>query len=153
MRLRTKLIVAAVPLAAVTVVGTIVAIKRHRRRKRGRRIPDFAREAIEDMLKVRSEDFISSELGNSLFQKKLEKLTDRQLIVLLALVELGVVVRRRGIDPNRPTAVELDATRHEFERLLNMSPDRKSLLARLGSFGFEVFSNSLRAATTVLSRA
>ena len=152
---RNKYLLIGAPIVAGVAMGAVavILVRRHRRHKRGRFMPEDVRGAMEDMLKVQASEFTIGELGQSLFQRKLEKMTDKQLITLFALVEVGRLVRSRGIDVRRPSAVEIDAAKREFDRSSKLDISRESLISRLGELNHTSFINALRSAFAILQRA
>ena len=102
MRFKTKVLLVAVPAAAVVVAGTAVAVGLHIRRSRRKRessfLPDEVRSSLEDLCLLKGEDFVPDKMGNSRYQRKLEFLTDRQLIGVYVVLNAVKVLHDRGVN-------------------------------------------------------
>lgn len=141
MRLKTKILLVAIPTAAIVATGTVIAVGLHihrlHRKKAAAFLPDEVRNALEDLCRLKAEDYAPDKLGTSLYQRKLNTLTDRQLIGVYLLIKTAEVLHSRGVNIHHLTK---DDVRTEVTRLRDAAHDRhdrRALLARLGSIGAE----------------
>ena len=171
MKLRTKIAMIAVPAAALGAFATITVVRtvrKHRRRKarhaafkrpnpvvavaRGHVVPAQTREQVEELLRLRGEDFVPEGIGTSLYQRRLGKMSDKELLALFALTQVGAYAREHGVDPLHPS----DEAKAEAARLFKGvaagdEQTRSELLGHLGAFGRDMLGDSLRLAKAVLS--
>ena len=162
MKLRTKVVAIAVTSAAVAAVGAFVVVHTLRKRTKERVAlarkpsshpsPREAREQVRELLRLRGEDFIPDGLGTSLYQRRLNTMNDRQLLILLALTQVGVYIREQGVDPLHPSE-EAKAEAKELFRGVVKGDDeaRSELLAKLGAMGGDVVKELLRGAMALLT--
>lgn len=140
MRLKTKIMLVAVPAAAVALTGTLVAVHVRRRIKRKREASSFlsadVRDAVQGLCSLKGEDYLPDSLGSSLYQRRLESLTDRQLIGVYVLIKVAEVLHARGVSFQQLSREEL---MHEAIALRAKARhhDRRDLLKLLGSLGKE----------------
>lgn len=133
MRIRMRYV--AVGAAAAGVVATISvhaiirAIRKHHKRVLNRKM----RRIMTDVLAMRGEDFIpGGELGMSLFRSRIDRLDDKQLAALFALVQVGFFVKASGIDPLHPTKEQIKSAVEKYLFEERFAPDsRNKLLGEL----------------------
>ena len=135
MKLKTKaIIVGAVGIGVVVVAGTAAAIRAIKRRSRSvldRKI----RTALADIVRMHSKDFVSADgEEKSLFMHYIDKLDNKQLVALCALVQVGYFIKVSGIDPLHASKEEVEKAARKFlveERLAPIT--RTELLSSLDS--------------------
>lgn len=156
MRLKTKLILAAVPTAAAVIAGTaIVVIHKHRKKRRKTRedykvfMSDNVRHSLEELCKLNSEDFIPDGLGSSLYQRRLETLGDAQLLGVYVAVKLVEVLRGEGLSAKNLSKKDLKGRASLVRSIVSKSYTRQDLLVRLGSIGVKTVQSMLRDALTI----
>jgi hypothetical protein len=147
MRLKTKIIIATVPVVVtVTAVAVRVITKKlipeHKEKKMI--LPGEVRAGIEEIIWLKAEDFVPDGLGTSLYQRKLSTMSDKQLIGIYAIVKVGDVMRQRGVDPHMPTIREVDEAIKELRAMTATKQGRREILSELGSIGFEVAQGAMR---------
>jgi hypothetical protein len=136
MRLKTRIALVAVPVAAAVVAGTVVAVRVRLRRKKARQfLPGDLRDSVEELLRLKGGDFVPDGLGTSLYHRNLSQMTDRQLLSVYALVKAGEVLRSQGVINRRPTRAELMAASDEFHVAFSNKQGRDELLRTLEKFG------------------
>jgi hypothetical protein len=141
-------VVVAVPIT-VAAVG-ISLIKRHMRKKseKGRKgrhlLPDNAREPIEELLLLKGQELVPDKLGKTLLERKLDSMSDRNIILLYALVKVGEVIQARGISVHGASKEDVHEALATFSDVTSKSHARKDLLAELARFGFEVWCSMLQ---------
>ncbi len=147
MRLKTKLLLVAVPTAAVISTGALVVLGLHfrklRRKQESSFLPSEVRGSLEELCLVKAEDFAPDKFGSSRYQRKLESLTDRQLIGVYVVINAAKVLRDRGVDPRQLSKEDVI---HEVSQLRNAvhgKHDRRELIKRLGSFGVDTARSML----------
>ncbi|MBO7675214.1 MAG: hypothetical protein J6S63_09420 [Atopobiaceae bacterium] len=151
MRFRTKVALAAAPVAAAVVVGTVVAVRVRMRKKRMRQfLPEGLREAMEELLRLKGDDFVPDGLGTSLYHRKLARMSDRQLLGAYALVKAGEVLRRKGVIERKPTRAELKAAADEFQATISKERSREELIRSLEKLGGAMLLEITRDALTYL---
>ena len=154
MRLKTKIMLAAIPAAALALTGTIIVVHVRRRRQRKREASSFlspdVRDALQGLCSLKGEDFVTDGVQSSLYQRRLESLTDRQLIGVYILIKLAETLRARGISLRGLSTEELVSEAITL-RAAAHNHDRHDLIKTLGSFGLEtargVFDDALLLAS------
>ncbi|MBR3235900.1 MAG: hypothetical protein IKG11_09830 [Atopobiaceae bacterium] len=139
MRLKTKLMLVAIPTAAVVVAGTAVAVAIHIKRKRRKInssfLPEDVRNSLQDLCSLKGEDFVSDGVKASLYQRRLESLTDKQLIGVYVLIKAAEVLRGRGIDIHDLSKEDVVSEVSMLRDAAHNKHDRRELLSALGSIG------------------
>lgn len=141
MRLKTKITIAAVSAAAITAAGVVVAVRVHQRRCRRKEASSFltadVREALQGLCSLQGEDFVSDGLGSSLYQRRLESLTDKQLIGVYVAIKVAEALRARGIDARQISKEDLLNEVGSLRKITRNKKDRRELIRRLGLLGAE----------------
>ena len=135
MKLKTKaIIVGAVGIGVAVVIGAtaaIKAIKKHSKRVLDRKV----KTTLADIVRMHSNDFIAAEgESESLFMHYIDKLDNKQLIALCALVQVGYFIKVSGIDPLHASKEDIEKAARKFlieERLAPIT--RNELLSSLNS--------------------
>ncbi len=156
---KIKLIVTAVVVAVPIAVGAVgvALIKRRLSKKaeqgrKGRKLlPDNARVSIEELLMLKGQDLVPDKLGKSLLERKLDSMSDRNIILLYALVKVGEVLRSRGVSVRGASKEDVHEALATFSNITSESHSRKDLLAELGRFGFEVWCSMLQDGLTLVA--
>lgn len=155
MRLKTKLIIAGVSVAAAAITGAVVVVRKKRQSKKNQKkkhqkkkqksslLTEEVRVSVEELLRLKGEDFVPDGLGTSLYQRKLGTLTDRQLMGVYALVKTGEVLRQRGVDLRSMSKADVDEVVSGLRMALDNKEDRHELILRLEEFGADVFKSML----------
>ncbi|MDO4805936.1 MAG: hypothetical protein Q4A07_01675 [Coriobacteriales bacterium] len=141
MRLKTKITIAAVSAAAITVAGVVVVVRVHRRRHRRKEASSFlsadVRDALQGLCSLQGEDFVPDGLGSSLYQRRLESLTDKQLIGVYVVIKVAEALRARGVDVRQISKEDLLNEVGLLHNVTHNKSDRRELLRRLGLLGAE----------------
>ena len=157
MKLKTKLIMAAVPVASLAVAGAVVgvgaALAKRRRKRAASFMPEEVRAALEQLCSLNSAAFLRDGLGSSVYQRKLGSLTDRQLVGVYLMVKLASTLRDRGVDLRLLTPTQLKGEMGLIHGTLQKRASRTELLHELGSIGAETALSILGDALTVASVA
>ena len=134
------IVAGVVTLGAAAVGAYIVKKKIEKRRKKSRRIlPDDVREMMSELIKLEVEDYVptklaSGGLGKSLFIRTIEKGTDKQLMALFAIVQVGYFMKASGINPQSVTEDQANQVASKFASELAGAPtNRAALLGELDS--------------------
>lgn len=131
MKLKTKaIIVGAAGIATVAGVAFVVrAVKRRARKVLDRKL----RKSLMEIVKMRGEDFVpGGNLGQSLFRRYIDKLDNKHLVALCALVQVGYFIKVSEIDPRHPSKEQIAQAVNKFmveERLAPLG--REDLLTAL----------------------
>lgn len=133
MKLKTKVMIAGTT-GLVIASGVIIAVRIVKRRVR-RVINRKLRRALEEIAKMGNEDFMpGGMLGQSLFRRYIEKLDNRQLITLCALVQVGHHLKMEGVDPLHPSKSQIQKAVEKFHIEERLAPlTRTDLLDALDS--------------------
>ena len=152
-----KVIVAAVPVVAVAVVGGVAAAVLHLRQKRRKEASSFlsaeVRNALQTLCSLKGEDFIPDSLGTSLYQRKLDSLTDGQLIGVYVVIKLVEVLRGRGVDFRNLSKDNLAGEVLSLRDATHSFGNRRDRLLWLGSFGADAIRSLLGDAVLLASMA
>lgn len=147
MRLKTKIIIAAVPVAVATAAGIVIATRKHLRRLRDREASSFlsddVRVALQALCGLKGEDFVPDGLGTSLYQRRLDELTDRQLIGVYTVIKVAEVLRGRGADLHQLSREDLLREAASMRDATRRRQNRHELLKQLGSFGADTAKSVL----------
>ena len=134
------IVASVVTLGAAAVGAYIVKKKIEKRRRKSRRIlPDDVREMMSELIKLEVEDYVptklaSGGLGKSLFIRTIEKGTDKQLMALFAIVQVGYFMKASGINPQSVTGDQANQVAAKFASELAGAPtNRAALLGELDS--------------------
>ncbi len=112
---RSYLVIGGIVTGVVLTVGVSVAVVRAVRKHTKRILKRKTRRAMADILQMRGEDFVpGGELGKSLYRSHIEKLDDRQLTALFALVEVGYFIKASGINPLHPSKEQIKAAAEKY---------------------------------------
>lgn len=136
MRIRKAYVVAGFMAASVVAAGVGIAIRAYKRRRR-RVIPMDVRKHMVELMKLQGEDFLPQRapgggLGKSVFMRYIERLDDRRLMELFAIVEVGYFLKASGINPLHPTKEQVRQAGEKFHVELAGAPrDRAVLLGQL----------------------
>lgn len=151
---RLRVLAVAIPataaVAAITTVGIVRARRRRRRRRAQGFLPRRVREAIREMLSMTAADFLPGGVGMSLYQRRLNKMSDRSLLVLYAVVKAGSFLRKRGADPAAITEADSEGALATYNGALASGLGRTELLGKLGSLGYDALRAVLKAALAAL---
>jgi hypothetical protein len=103
-------VVAGAVVVSATVAG--VAIVRAVKRRRNRILPRGVRKLMIELMDLQGEDFLPQRLpgggiGKSLFIKRVERVDDRKLMAIFALMEVGYFLKASGIDATSLTKDDL----------------------------------------------
>lgn len=103
---------------------------------------------------MRGQDFIvDGSLGSSLFERRLKRLDDKQLIMLFALVQLGQLARRKGIDPLHPSAEQVISALETLAEARRKAPfTRGEVMEELRSQAPSSLKEALSVALGLLSQ-
>lgn len=148
-------VVGAIMAGAAAAVG-VRAIVRAVRRRKEQVIPSNVRKLMVELMKLQGEDYLPQKapgggLGKSIFFKRIEKLDDKQLMALFAVVEVGYFLKASGIDPLHPTKEQLKQSAAKYSAELRGAPtDRAALLGELDTTDAH---DALAAAFNVLKLA
>ena len=157
MRLKTKIMLAAVPVIAVAAVGTALvmrkAIQKHREKKAASFMPAEVRASLEELCSLKGEDFVPDKLGNSLYQRKLGKLTDRQLIGVYAAIKTAEVLHGRGIDLRNASKADIAEDLISLRKMTHERKGRQELITKLGSVGAETALSMLNDGVMLMRMA
>lgn len=151
MKLKTKVLIAGtVGAVAVVGVGTVAVVKAVKRRAR-RVLNRKLRRHLEDIIHMRAEDFIpGGTAGKSMFILFAEKLDNKQLAALCALVQVGYFIKVSKIDPTRATIADIKQTANKYRIEERLAPStREGMLEALNSSDIR---DALIAAYSVLSK-
>ena len=139
MRLKTKLMLAAVPATAVALTGTIVIVHIQHRRRRRREISSFltpdVRDAIQELCSLKGDEYTPDTIGSSLYQHRLETFTDRQLIGVYLLIKVAEVMHARGVSVRGASKEDLISEAIVLHKTIH--GDRHELLKLLGTLTME----------------
>jgi hypothetical protein len=142
---------------AVVVSATVatVAIVRAVKRRRNRILPRGVRKLMIELMGLQGEDFLPQRLpgggiGKSLFIKRIERVDDRKLMAIFALMEVGYFLKASGIDPTSLTKDDLRRVASKFRVELAGAP--KDRAALIGELDTSDAYDALRAAYAVLCR-
>lgn len=128
-------VVAGVVVVTATVAG--VAIYRAVQRRRKRILPRDVRKLMLELMEMQGEDFLPQKLpgggiGKSLFIKRIERVDDRKLMAIFALMEVGYFLKASGIDVRNLTKDDIKRAVQKFKVELKGAPtDRAALLGEL----------------------
>lgn len=142
-RLVATAIAIAAPVVIVCVAGVVI-VKKLRERKEDSIVPASSKRPIEELLLLKGEDFVPNDMDSSLYQRKLASMSDRDLIVLYALLKVGEVLKNRGVSVHTASKEDRHAALQEFRTALSSKSGRSALLSELGSIGFEVLISMLQ---------
>ena len=141
MRLKTKITIAAVSVAAVVTAGSVVAIRTYVRRRRHKAATSFlsadVRDALQELCSLEGSDFVPDKLGSSIYSRRLESLTDRQLIGVYVTIKVVEALRIRGVDIQQLSKDDLFHELSLLQEVVHNKNDRRDLLRRLGMIGVE----------------
>ena len=156
--LKKGFIVAGVVTLGVAAVGAFIVKKKiEKRRKKSRRIiPDDVREMMSELMKLEVEDYVptklaSGGLGKSLFIRTIEKGTDKQLMALFAIVQVGYFMKASSINPNTVTEEQTKQVATKFMSELAAAPTDRAVL--LGELDTTDSYDALKAACGVLNHS
>ena len=142
---------------AVVVSATVatVAIVRAVKRRRNRILPRGVRKLMIELMGLQGEDFLPQRLpgggiGKSLFIKRVERVDDRKLMAIFALMEVGYFLKASGIDATSLTKDDLGRVAHKFKVELAGAP--KDRAALMGELDTSDAYDALKAAYAVLGR-
>lgn len=155
MRLKTKIIAVAIPTVSAIAVGAIL-VARHKRKKRRRGhdfLPKEAHDALVELLDLKGEDFVPDGLGSSLYQRKLNSMSDRQLIGVHLAIKVAEILSTRGIDLTQLTHDEVIGEVKTLRKTAKNKDTRQDLIDRLGSLGSDVARGMLKDGLTVAAAA
>lgn len=155
MAIRKRLIVAGA-IACISASAGAIALARAIRRRRKRVLKPEIRKLMLELVKLQGDDFVPQRLpggglGKSIFFKRIERLDDKQLMVLFAIVEVGYFLKASGIDPLHPTQGQIEQAAHKFTVELAGAPKDRSAL--LGVLDTTDAHDALKASFTVLALA
>lgn len=155
MRLKTKIMLAAIPASAAIVVGTVLVIRRHLKKRKHAHdfLPEEARGSLEMLCSLKGDDFVPDGLGTSIYQRKLETLNDRQLVAVYIAIKLGETLRARGADFHHMSKAELTSEAHALRLNMKDKDMRHYLLKQLGSIGVETALSMLNDGLAIASVA
>jgi len=147
MRLKTKILLVAVPTVTVVAAGTALAVSLHFRRLRRRRESSFlsseVRSSLQGLCMLKAEDFVPDGLGTSLYQRRLESLNDRQLIGVYVVLNAAKVLRDRGVDIHSMSKQDVATEIVRLHETLHGQHDRRAIIKRLASFGADTARSML----------
>lgn len=157
-KIKKSYIVAGVVAAGAAVVGAYFVKKKieEKRRKKRQIIPDDVRTLMFDLMKLEVEDYApktlqSGGLGKSQFIRTIEKMSDRQLMALFSIVQVGYFLKASGIDPFHASQEQIKQAARKFDSELASAPTNRAVL--LGELDTTDVFDALKAAYSVLSRA
>jgi uncharacterized protein YneF (UPF0154 family) len=134
------IVAGVVTLGAAAIGAYYVKKKIEERRKKNRRIiPDDVRDMMGELMKLEVKDYVptklaSGGLGKSLFIRTIEKGTDKQLMALFAIVQVGYFMKASSINPSSITDDQSRQVASKFSSELAAAPsDRATLLGELDS--------------------
>lgn len=151
MKLKTKVLIAGtVGAIAIVSVGTVCAIKAIKRRAK-RVIDRKLRKHLEEIIHMRAEDFIpGGDKGKSAFIVFAEKLDNKHLAALCALVQVGYFIKMSKINPARATIADIKQAANKYRIEERLAPStRESMLDALNSSDIQ---DALILAYDVLSK-
>ena len=144
MRLKTKIMLAAIPVATIVVSGTIIALRVQRRRMRKRQetafLPEEVRAALTDLCCLKGEDFVPDGMGASVYQRRLETLSDKQLIGVYVAIKTVEVFHGRGVNIATASKKEIIS---ELRNIAGQKPSKHDVVQWLLSFGAETVRSML----------
>jgi hypothetical protein len=155
MRLKTKILMVAIPTVSAMAVGAIL-VARHKRKKRRHAhdfLPKEARDALVELLDLKGEDFVPDGLGTSIYQRKLETMSDRQLIGAHLAIKVAEILRERGLDLANLSRDDVIHEVRELRKSAKGKDTRQDLIDRLGSLGSDVARGMLKDGLTVAAAA
>jgi hypothetical protein len=131
MKLKTTIILTGVAVVSVGVGGAVATIYAKRRAKRI--LEREVLKALEKVVRMRAEDYMpSGALGQSVFRRFLDGLSDRQLIAFCALMEVGHFAKVSGINTFHPTKEQIAAAAGKYMLEKHLAPrGRADLLSKL----------------------
>lgn len=142
----SKAVLVAVPVVTVVALGGVVVLAVHHQNEQRKKAASFlssdVRDALQSLCSLKGEDFVPDGLGSSLFQRRLNTLTDKQLIATYVLIKMAEVLRARGTDVR---SLSKDNFVKEVLTLRNIAQGygRKELIRRLGLFGVDTIRSML----------
>lgn len=144
MRLKTRIALAAIPVAAAVVAGIAIGVRTHMRRRKKREAASFlsdeSRIALQKLCDLKGDDFVPDGLGLSMYERTLDSLTDGQLVGVYLLIKVVEVLRARNVDMHQLSKEELAITIREAA---HNKQGRKEMLKWLGSFGADAIRSML----------
>ena len=147
MHLKTKIIIAAVPVAAAAVAGVVIVTRKHLRRLRRKEDSSFlsndVRDALQALCSLKGEDFVPDGPGTSLYQRRLDELTDRQLIGVYVLIKVAETLHARGTDFHQLSKAEVLREVALMRDATHRKHSRHELLKQLGSLGIDTAKSVL----------
>lgn len=149
---RLRMIAIAVPtvlLAGTTAAVVVVHRRRKRRRARGF-LPKRARNALRELLGLAAADFVPDGLGKTLYQRKLDRMNDRQLLILFAVVKAGSILRARGVTSQELSPSVRSEALDAYRSAMETGAEREAMLSKLGSFGYDALRAVLQLALAAL---
>jgi hypothetical protein len=157
MRLKTKIMLVAIPVTTIVAAGGAIALAMHFRRLRRKKATSFltgdVRNALQDLCSLKSEDFISDERKSSLFQGRLETMTDKQLIGIYVALKLVEVLRNRGVDIHQLSKEDVVSELSTLRAATHDSHGRHDPIKQLGSIGAETVHSMLGDAFLIAKMA
>ena len=156
-RVVRKVIVAAIPVATVAVAGGAALVALHIRQKRRKKASSFlsaeVRNALQSLCSLKGEDFVPDGLGSSLYQRKLNSLTDKQLIGAYVAIKLVEVLRGRGVDFRNLSKDNLVSEVLSLRDATHSFGNRRDRIMWLGSFGADTIRSLLGDAALLAGMA
>ena len=154
MRLKTKIMLAAVPAAAIVLAGTVIALRVQRRRMNKRQetafLPEEVRAVLTDLCTLKGEDFAPDGMGSSVYQRRLETLSDKQLIGVYIAIKTVEVLRARGTNIGSISKQELA---RELRSVASNKPSRHDVIKWLLSLGVDTVRSMLGDGLTLAGLA
>lgn len=143
-------------VAVVAAAVAAKAIERAVRRRRNRILPRDVRKLMLELVELQGEDFIPQKLpgggiGKSVFMKRIERVDDKQLMAIFALVEVGYFLKASGLDVKSLTKDDLKRVAKKFKIELSGAP--KDRAALLGDLDTTDAYDALKAAFAALGKA
>ena len=154
MRVKTKTIIAAMPIVAVAAgvaVATRAYLRSRRRKEAAGLLTEDVFEALDELGSLKDEDFIPNRTGSSLYQHTLDSFTDRQLLGAYVLIKTAEALRSRGADLNQISKKELLNEMIEVRDVNRLKRDRRELLKQMELLVVKTFENTLAASLLLAS--
>jgi len=146
----------ALTTGLVVVSGAIaVHAVRKRRRKKRHLIPKRMRNAMSEALKLKVDDVVTEGgVTERFLDRRVDKLSDSQLLALYSLAKVGSFSKKTGIDPLHPTKDQVKQAAEQYLSTASSAPKtREALLALLRAESPENLQESIDTAAGVLAEA
>lgn len=143
---------------AAILIGVAVVVhvaKKRKKRRRSRVLPKGVRKTMTQIVQSRGEDLVTmSDRSEALLMNRIDKLDDKRLLALVALVQVGHFVKKTGIDPLHPNSEDIKRAAKEYVAAELAAPkSRFDLVGKLKEADPAEVRDALGAGYGVLSHA